>query len=95
MSNVIFASCPLCSAEASYYEIDYGERHYYKCPSCNKFSVTRRAEEALQGSNHPELAAKALATNKNDSGSEQVIDIKVEGSAIVTAVIAKQSIRSI
>lgn len=61
-------SCPLCGAGASYYEIDHGERHYYKCPTCIKFIVTEMAEKQIrQSTTLPgNFSAEAVAATKGN-----------------------------
>lgn len=65
MREIIRAQCPLCSSEAEFYEIDAGERHYYKCPTCTKFIITRSSEKIVrQGSRGAELSALAQRATK-------------------------------
>ncbi|HET8800011.1 MAG TPA: hypothetical protein VFN01_02400 [Marinobacter sp.] len=37
--------CPLCSSEAEYYGVDFGNVKYFNCPSCSYFQISRRAEK--------------------------------------------------
>lgn len=67
--EIVQCACPLCGADSSYYEIDYGERHYYQCPTCTKFILTERAEKQIRQSTtlpaHFSVEAVA-ATRGND-----------------------------
>jgi len=48
MINTVNQACPLCDEAAEYYEVDYGNRKYFKCPNCTLFQISRRAEEILR-----------------------------------------------
>ena len=37
--------CPLCSSEAEYCGVDFGNMKYFNCPSCCFFQISRRAEK--------------------------------------------------
>lgn len=78
--QLIDASCPLCGADAIYYDIDYGERHYFKCPTCTKFIVTDRANRHLQEvpTHGQELSLAAQeATKDND---DRVLEVRYQFS---------------
>ncbi len=47
MKPTISEKCPLCGTDAVFYYVDYEERKYFKCPSCTKFQITRRADSKL------------------------------------------------
>ncbi len=74
--EILYCSCPLCGLAASYYEIDHGERHYFKCPSCTKFIITQPAEKRLRavGSAPSDFSAAAKeATTKDD---DRVLEVR-------------------
>lgn len=96
--EIVNCPCPLCSDHAGYYEIDYGERHYYKCPTCTKFIITDTAESCIRkvGVARPDFSSKAASTTKNDS--ESVLEISYshwgrEASGFLFEVVKKSSYR--
>ncbi|WP_157760056.1 hypothetical protein [Delftia acidovorans] len=72
--EIVNCACPLCGAGAAYYEIDYGERHYYKCPTCTKFIITYMAEKRIRqsGSTPSGFSGTAAAATKDD---DRVLEI--------------------
>jgi ssDNA-binding Zn-finger/Zn-ribbon topoisomerase 1 len=46
--NYIKEKCPLCGIDSKYYEVDHGDKKYFKCDTCSKFQVSINAEEMLQ-----------------------------------------------
>ena len=39
--------CPLCNTAAEYYRVDYGNRKYFRCPTCTYFQISDRAEKLI------------------------------------------------
>ena len=52
MKDVISQNCPLCSSCAVFYFVDFDERKYFKCPTCLKFLITRRAENDIKNASN-------------------------------------------
>lgn len=90
--QVVDATCPLCSADAVYYDIDYGERRYFKCPTCTKFIITTRADRHLReiGTHGKDLSRAAQeATKDNDA---RVLEVRYQFSpAGLTAQVVEKS----
>lgn len=95
MREIIQAQCPLCNSEAQYYAIDHGERHYYQCPTCTKFIITRSSEKFVrQGSRGSELSA--LARKATESTDLEVLEIAggyTPGRPLTTTVVQKANCR--
>jgi len=90
--QVVDATCPLCSADAAYYDIDYGERHYFKCPTCTKFIITNRADQHLRETvTHSKNLSRAAqeATKDND---DRVLEVRYQFSPVgLTAQVVEKS----
>lgn len=78
--QIVNSVCPLCSADADYYDIDYGERHYFKCPTCTKFIVTNQAEQHLREVASVRNDLSQAAQDATKSNDERVLEIRFQRS---------------
>ena len=74
--EVMKCTCPLCGADSSYYEIDYGERHYYQCPTCTKFIITERAEKHIRQSGGLPADFSTAAIDATKGNDHRVLEIR-------------------
>lgn len=98
--ETVSVPCPLCAAPAMYYAIDYGERHYYKCPTCTKFIITYTAEQRVRksGGTPAEFSTAAIAATADND--DRVLEIQysrggVEPAGFSIKVVNKADYRSI
>lgn len=93
--ETIKAACPLCTNDAEYYDVDFGNRKYFKCPKCTKFQLGSCAEKWLSETsitNKKELSDKA-----SSAPDEHLLTILKSSppspSGIIADYVAKSTLR--
>lgn len=71
-------NCPLCSVAAEYYLVDHGNVKYFKCPSCNYFQVSLRAEKHVIGA--PQWLRDRLLEQVKQTPEDYLLVIEYEAS---------------
>ena len=68
-------NCPLCSSEAEYYGVDFGNVKYFNCPSCSYFQISRRAENHVTKA--PQWLRDKLLEQVKQTPEEHLLVIKI------------------
>lgn len=65
MNEIESKTCPLCASQAQAYDVDHGDKDYFKCDHCGSFIISgeaaRRLEETPMKYRQPISAAALTA----------------------------------
>lgn len=71
--------CPLCSASANYYKVDYGRLKYFHCSECTYYQISDQAEANL--ANAPADWKESLSKRAQDTPENHLMVLSMASKA--------------
>ena len=75
-------NCPLCSSDAEFYGVDFGNMNYFNCQSCSYFQISRRAEQHVIDA--PQWLRDQLLQQVKQTPENHLLVIKITAKNDVT-----------